>query len=59
MTRVEKKYTVADLKIEAFKMLREEMQNIKKRPLTTNEEIKIKELGSLLSKSVLKDMKLI
>lgn len=59
MTKVGKKYTVADLKTEAYKMLREEMQGIKNRPLNKNEEIKMKELGSLLSKSVLKDMKLI
>ncbi|MEA3494270.1 MAG: hypothetical protein U9R38_07825 [Candidatus Margulisiibacteriota bacterium] len=59
MTKVGKKYTVADLKSEAYKMLREEMQGIKKRPLNKNEEIKMKELGSVLSKGVLKEMKLI
>ncbi|KPJ69337.1 hypothetical protein AMJ44_03990 [candidate division WOR-1 bacterium DG_54_3] len=54
-----KKYTVADVYQEANKMLKEEMQGLKNRPLTSSEEIKMKELAKVLSKTVLKEMKII
>jgi hypothetical protein len=54
-----KKYTVADVYQEANKMLRDEMQSIKKRPLTQSEEIKMKELSKVISNGVLKEMKII
>lgn len=54
-----KKYTVADLYTEASKMVREEFSSIKNAPLTASEEIKMKELAKVISKSVLKEMKLI
>ncbi len=54
-----KKYTVADVYREANRMLREEMQSIKKRPLTQSEEIKMKELSKVISNGVLKEMKII
>jgi hypothetical protein len=55
----EKKYTVADVYREATKMLKEEMQGIKKKPLSASEEIKMKALGKALSQTVLKEMKII
>jgi hypothetical protein len=55
----EKKYTVADVYREATKMLKEEMQGIKKQSLSASEEIKMKELGKVLSQTVLKEMKII
>ena len=55
----DKKYTVSDVYQEAAKMLKEEMQGLKKRALTPSEEIKMKELGRSLSKLVLKEMKLV
>ena len=54
-----KKYTVADVYQEADRMLKEEMSGLKKRPLTQSEEIKMKQLGKLISKMVLKEMKII
>ncbi len=54
-----KKYTVSDVYREATKMLKEEIQSIKNRPLTASEEIKMKELGKVLSQTVLKEMKII
>lgn len=54
-----KKYTVSDIYQEANKMLREEMQTLKNRPLSQSEEIKMKELAKVLSKTVLKEMKII
>ena len=54
-----KKYTVADVYQEANKMLKTEMQSLKNRPLTASEEIKMKELAKVLSKTVLKEMKII
>ena len=54
-----KKYTVADVYQEANKMLKEEMQGLKNRPLTSSEEIKMKELAKVLSRTVLKEMKII
>ena len=55
----EKKYTVADVYQEATRMLKEEMQGIKKKPLSKSEEIKMKQLGKVLSQTVLKEMKII
>ena len=54
-----KKYKVSDLYQEANKMLKEEMQNLKKRPLSQSEEIKMKELAKVLSKTVLGEMEII
>ncbi|MEE8637488.1 MAG: hypothetical protein V3T21_00420 [Candidatus Margulisiibacteriota bacterium] len=54
-----KKYRVSDVYQEANKMLKEEMQNLKKRPLSQSEEIKMKELAKVLSKTVLGEMKII
>ncbi|MFH1347579.1 MAG: hypothetical protein ABIH22_02705 [Candidatus Margulisiibacteriota bacterium] len=54
-----KKYTVADVYEEADLMLKEEMSNLKKRPLNSDEEIKMKQLGKIISKLVLKEMKVI
>ena len=51
-------YTVADLYSEAAKMVKEEMQVFKNRPLNPSEEIKMNELAKLISKSVLKEMKI-
>lgn len=53
-----KTYTVADLYVEAAKLVKAEMQAIKKEPLTAAEEIKSKELAKLISNMVLKEMKL-
>lgn len=57
--KVNRKYTVGDVYKEAGKMLREEMEGLKKRPLTKSEEIKMHQFARELSKSVLKEMKLI
>jgi len=57
--KINRKYTVSDVYKEAGKMLKTEMQNIKKRPLSKTEEIKMQELARVLSQSVLKEMKLI
>ncbi len=54
-----KKYKVSDVYQEAARLLKDEMQSIKKRPLTASEEIKMKQLGKLLSNTVLKEMKII
>jgi 2-iminoacetate synthase ThiH len=51
-----KKYTVGDLYSEAAKMIRQEMQGIKKEPLTPAEETKLANLAKSLSQSVLKEM---
>ena len=59
MAAKNKKYTVSDVYQEATKILKEEMQSIKKHPLSANEEIKMKELARLLSNNVLKEMKII
>lgn len=54
-----KKYTVSDVYREAAKLFNDEMQSIKKRPLTPGEETKMKQLGKILSNTVLKEMKII
>jgi hypothetical protein len=59
MSTAEKKYSVSDVYAEATRMLREEVQGLKNRPLNTNEEAKMQELGKKISKLVLKEMKVI
>jgi hypothetical protein len=54
-----KKYTVSDVYREASSMLKDEMLNIKNRPLSDSEEQKMKELGKLISKTVLREMEII
>lgn len=54
-----KKYTVSDIYAEAANLLKDEMQGLKKKPLSASEEIKMKELGKLISKTVLKEMKIV
>jgi hypothetical protein len=54
-----KKYTVADVYTEANLMLKTEMEAMKNRPLNSSEEIKMKELSRLMSKLVLKELKVI
>jgi len=51
-------YTVADIYTEAARMVREEFQGLKKRPLTPEEETKMKELAKVISNTVLKEMKI-
>jgi len=51
-------YTVADLYTEAAKMVREEMFSLKKKPLTMEEDKKLNDLAKVISKSVLKEMKI-
>jgi len=59
LSKVGKKYTVGDVYKEAAGMLKEEMQNMKKGELSKTEEIKMNELAKLLSKTVLKEMKVV
>jgi hypothetical protein len=54
-----KKYTVSDVYQEAHRMLQQEMSAMKKRPLTDSEELKMKQLGKVISKMVLKEMNVI
>jgi len=54
-----KKYTVADLYTEAAKMIGEEMSELKKRPLNPAEGEKVAELARVISRSVLKEMKVV
>jgi|GEM_PF-6709127 hypothetical protein len=54
-----KTYTIADLYEEATRLVREEFQSFKKKPLTAEEEIKTKQLAKTISNSVLKEMKII
>lgn len=57
--KTSKKYTVSDVYAEADRMLKEEMQIMKQRPLSDAESLKMKQLGRLISKMVLKEMKVI
>jgi len=59
MDTAQKKYSVADVYAEAIRMLREEVQGLKNRPLNTKEEEKMQALGKTISKLVLKEMKVI
>jgi len=54
-----KKFTVADVYQEAGNMLRDELKGIKGRELSKTDELKMEKLGKLLSKMVLKEMKVI
>jgi len=54
-----KTYTVADLYTEAAKMVRAEFSSMKSAPLTPTEEDKMKALAKLISKTVLKEMKIV
>jgi len=53
-----RKYTVADLYKEAGNLVREEMGAMKNKPLSPAEETKSDELAKLISKMVLKEMKI-
>ncbi|MFA6549590.1 MAG: hypothetical protein WCT39_06685 [Candidatus Margulisiibacteriota bacterium] len=55
----QKKYSVADIYAEATRMLQDEMQELKNRPLNVKEAAKMQELGKTISKLVLKEMKVI
>lgn len=55
----DKKYTVADLYVEAEKLVQGEMAGIKKSALTAAENKKSAELAKAISKIVLKEMKLL
>ena len=57
--KANKKYRVSDVYQEATRMLKDEMQSMRKRPLTPSEEIKMKQLGKILSNTVLKEMEII
>lgn len=54
-----RKYTVADLYAEAAKMVREEMFSLKTKPVTPAEEEKIQALAKTISKTVLKEMRVV
>lgn len=54
-----KKYTVADVYQEAGLMLKAEFQDLKQAPLSNVEAAKMEKLGKMLSKLVLKEMKVI
>jgi hypothetical protein len=54
---VGKTYKVSDVYREATKLLKDEMTGLKQKPLSASEEVKVKELGKLISKMVLKEMK--
>jgi hypothetical protein len=54
-----RKYKVSDVYREATRMLKEEMQGMKKRPLSQTEEIKMRKLGKLISKAVLGEMNIV
>ena len=59
VAKSKKTYTIADLYEEATRLVREEFQSFKKRPLTPHEEARTKELAKTISNSVLKEMKII
>jgi hypothetical protein len=56
---VGKKYTGADVTREAVKMLRDEMQGMKKKPLTPTETAQMEKLGKAIAMNVLKEMKVV
>ena len=56
---VKTKFTVADVYQEAAKMLKDELAGMKSQPLSSAEEVKMEKLGKMLSKMVLKEMKVI
>lgn len=57
--KVSKKYTVADVYKEAAEMLRSEMRDIKRAPLTEKESQTMEVLARKLSNSVLKEMRVV
>ncbi|MDD5594277.1 MAG: hypothetical protein PHG97_06030 [Candidatus Margulisbacteria bacterium] len=54
-----KKYTVADLYTEAAKMVKGEMSALKNKPLDPEETEKAEALARFISKTVLKEMKVV
>jgi hypothetical protein len=56
--RTTKTYTVGDLYTEAAQLVRSEMAGLKQKPLTEVEEKKSQDLARLISKMVLKEMKI-
>lgn len=59
LSSVGKKYTVGDVYKEAAKLLKDEMGGLKKGGLSKTEEIKMEEMAKILSKTVLKEMKIV
>ncbi|MBU0687369.1 MAG: hypothetical protein KKB81_05915 [Candidatus Margulisbacteria bacterium] len=55
----EKSYTVADVYKQTQQMVREEMEDMKKRPLTKEEIDKTEGIARIMAHHVLKDMNLI
>lgn len=53
------KYTVADLYGEASKLLKGEMSRLKNKPLSASEAHKMDALARELSKTVLREMKIV
>jgi hypothetical protein len=56
--KTDRKFTVGDLYSEAAKLVRDEMAGLKQKPLSATEEQKSQDLARLISKLVLKEMKL-
>ena len=54
-----RKFTVADVYKEASGMLQGELKSMKGKELSKTEEIKMEKLGKMLSKMVLKEMKIL
>ena len=54
-----KTYTVKDLYKEANNLLKDELQGLRKKPLSKSEETKMNELAKLISNTVLKEMKVV
>jgi hypothetical protein len=54
-----KKYTVADLYAEAARMVKGEMSTMKNKPLDPEETEKAEALARFISKTVLKEMKVV
>lgn len=56
--KTNKTFTVGDLYGEAAKLVRAEMSGLKQKPLSEVEEQKSKDLAKLISKMVLKELKI-
>lgn len=56
--KTDKKYTVADLFSAASNLVKDEMTGLKKKPLNTEESEKAEALARMISKLVLKEMKI-
>ena len=54
-----KTFTVADLYTEAAKMVKGEMSSLKNKPLDADETAKAEALARFISKTVLKEMKVV